>query len=100
VHIPLGLVEDTDWGTRYLVVTAGGKRYRAIGAETWRIPLFGDVAADAAAVISQAAEGKPAAGSVRVSWRRPELVELVLISLWLLYPVAAMVADRLGLQPS
>jgi hypothetical protein len=104
VVIPKGAIQAAQSDGKYLVVTAGGRRYRAAGTESANIQTYGGVSARAAALVHEALDAEelpePSDGPVRVAWRRLDLTEWSLGVAWLTYPVLACLADLLGWQPA
>lgn len=100
VTIPLGAVEKAESDGKYLVITAGGRRYRAAGTESWNVQPFGGASAAAASTVRAAADGTTNTGPVTVVMRRPERAELLLAAAWAAYPLMAFAADLAGLQPA
>ena len=57
------------------------------------------ISAAVAARVSEATAGATGGGRTVVRVRRLDTAEIVLIALWLAYPLTSAVADVLGLQP-
>lgn len=103
VHIPLSTITDASTDGKYLVITAGGRKYRAAGTESPNIQICAGISASAALNVQAAVTAgaqSPTDDLVVQRWRRPpEPPERLLITLWLLYPLLAAAADFLSIGP-
>jgi hypothetical protein len=96
VRIPLACITKADTNGKHTVIHADGAKHTAWGTESLNIQHGGGISAAVAARGSKASAGTSGGGTVAVAPRRPEAAEVLLLALWLAYPLAAALADLLG----